>query len=111
MVLIMAGMPEVVSDVMSVLNRNATKNKGVNGTFQFVIGGDDPVDFFINFADGVPTLHEGTAGASDVTISMTANDFKDMVSGQLSGTAAFMSGRLQIKGDMGLAIKLEGMLR
>jgi len=111
MVLIVAEMPEFVSNVISTLDRNRAKNKGVNATFQFFLTGENAVDFFIRFTDGLPMLHGGTAESSDVAISMATNDFKDMVSGHLTGMAAFMSGRLRITGDMGLAIKLEDMLR
>jgi putative sterol carrier protein len=40
---------------------------------------------------------------------MTAQDWLDMTSGKLNGQMAFMSGKLKLKGDMGLAMKLAGM--
>ncbi|MGA9173790.1 MAG: SCP2 sterol-binding domain-containing protein [Thermoactinomyces sp.] len=42
---------------------------------------------------------------------MSAEDFKDLLSGNLSGTAAFMTGKLKVKGNIGLALKLENILR
>ena len=41
---------------------------------------------------------------------MAANDFVDLSSGKLDGTMAFMSGKIKIKGDMGLAMKLQSVL-
>ena len=45
-------------------------------------------------------------GEADVTISADADTFAEMLSGDLDPTGAYMSGRLRIDGDMGLAMKL-----
>ena len=36
--------------------------------------------------------------------------FMDMAAGKLDGTSAFMSGKLKIQGDMGIAMKLAPIL-
>ena len=41
---------------------------------------------------------------------MTDSDFIDMVEGKLNGQMAFMTGKLKIKGDMSLAMKLGNVL-
>ncbi|HBV97063.1 MAG: hypothetical protein JL50_12560 [Peptococcaceae bacterium BICA1-7] len=107
----MATMKEVVTGLGTVLQNNVSKNKGVNGVFQFDISGDDPMEFFFKLDDGAPTVGEGTADSPSITISMAAADFKDMVDGKLNGTMAFMSGKLKIKGDMSLAMKLESIIK
>jgi len=107
----MATMKEVVTGLSTVLQNNVTKNKGVNGVFQFDISGDEPMAFYFKLEDGAPTVAEGTADSSSITISMASADFKDMVDGKLNGTMAFMSGKLRIKGDMSLAMKLESIIK
>ncbi|MFZ5650784.1 MAG: SCP2 sterol-binding domain-containing protein [Bacillota bacterium] len=107
----MASMQEVVAGLSNVLQNNAAKNKGVNGVFQFEIGGDEPMNFFFQLDDGVPTVGEGAADSSNITISMASSDFKDLVDGKLNGMMAFMSGKLKIKGDMSLAMKLESIIK
>ncbi|NXF68224.1 HSDL2 protein, partial [Ciccaba nigrolineata] len=47
---------------------------------------------------------------ADVVMSMSSADFVKMFTGKLKPTLAFMSGKLRIKGNMTLAIKLEKML-
>ena len=42
---------------------------------------------------------------------MKSEDFVDLALGKLDGTMAFMSGKIKIKGDMGLAMKLQTVLR
>jgi putative sterol carrier protein len=40
---------------------------------------------------------------------MASPDWLDMIGGKLNGQMAFMSGKLKLKGDMGLAMKLGSM--
>ena len=40
-----------------------------------------------------------------------AGDWVKIMTGQLDGTAAFMQGKLKIKGDMGLAIKMPSLFK
>lgn len=107
----MPTMKEIVAGISSTLQNNAAKNKGVNGVFQFDITGDDPMAFFFKLDDGAPSVGEGAVDNASITISMAASDFKDMIDGKLNGTMAFMSGKLKLKGDMGLAMKLESLLK
>lgn len=52
---------------------------------------------------------EGDSDA-DVTLSADADTFREMLDGDLNPTAAFMSGKLAVDGDMGLAMKLASVL-
>ncbi|MGB2497273.1 MAG: SCP2 sterol-binding domain-containing protein [Planktomarina sp.] len=47
---------------------------------------------------------------ADVTLSATAEVFEDILAGRQNPTSAFMSGKLTLKGDMGLAMRLAGVL-
>ena len=46
-----------------------------------------------------------------MTLSMTAQDYVDMILGKLNGQMAFMSGKLKISGDMGLAMKMQSLFK
>jgi len=48
---------------------------------------------------------------ADVTLTLARDDFIKMFTGKMSPTSAFMSGRLKVKGDLGLAMKLEKILK
>ncbi|XP_016097803.1 hydroxysteroid dehydrogenase-like protein 2 [Sinocyclocheilus grahami] len=58
----------------------------------------------------------GSAGSgeppvkADVVMTLDSSDFIKMFGGKLKPTMAFMSGKLKIKGDMGLAMKLDKMM-
>ncbi|MBE7184377.1 MAG: SCP2 sterol-binding domain-containing protein [Methylobacterium mesophilicum] len=45
-------------------------------------------------------------GDADCTITVSKDDFADIVSGELNPTTAFMTGKMKIDGDMGAAMAL-----
>jgi len=47
---------------------------------------------------------------ADVTLSADADTFQSIISGELNPTSAFMSGKLSVDGDMGMAMKLASVL-
>lgn len=86
------------------------KSKGVNAIFQFELSGDDGGTFYLNVADGTVEATEGTHDSPNVTILMSAEDYLSMMDGKLNSTSAFMAGKLKIKGDMSLAMKLQAVI-
>ena len=47
-----------------------------------------------------------TDGPADCTISLAIDDLEALISGDLSPTTAFMTGKLKIEGDMSVAMAL-----
>ncbi|NBR90026.1 MAG: sterol carrier family protein, partial [Rhodobacteraceae bacterium] len=47
---------------------------------------------------------------TDVTLTASADTFESILSGDLNPTAAFMSGKLAVDGDIGMAMKLGAVL-
>ena len=47
---------------------------------------------------------------ADVTLSADADTFQSILDGETDPTGAFMSGKLTVDGDMGLAMQLAGAL-
>jgi len=93
------------------LRSNPDKVAGMNGVFQFDLSGENGGVWHVALADGDGHVAEGPAENPGVTISMAAEDFVALTEGKLDGTMAFMSGKLKVKGDMGLAMKLQTLLR
>lgn len=98
---VFAGLQEKLAD--------PSKMKGTTAIYQFELTGDDPGNYNVKFDDGVAAVTEGTADAPDITLTMDAEDFKNMIAGQLNPMMAFMSGKLKITGDMSLAMKLQAL--
>lgn len=49
--------------------------------------------------------------AADCTLNMAFSDFSDLIERKIDGMTAFMTGKLKIEGDMGVAMKLQSILR
>ena len=94
-------MSDVITEAVSQLN--AKMDGGFDGTAKFVI--ED---------EGSIVIDENGARASDdeadVTMTATAETFKAILDGEENPTAAFMTGKLSVDGDMGMAMKLAGIL-
>ncbi len=55
-------------------------------------------------------LEEGETAPPDVTLTMEAQDFIRLSTGELNPVAAFMQGKIKIGGDMTLAMRLQTIL-
>ncbi len=85
------------------------KIKGMNVVYQFVITGEGGGEWAVTVANDQVTVSEGKAEKSNITITMSAQDFLDLVAGKLNGQTAFLTGKLKIQGDMTLALKLQSV--
>jgi len=56
--------------------------------------------------DGVCEIGSGQAAASDVTLTLSDQDFIALMQGKLNGVTAFMGGKLKVSGDLMLAQRL-----
>jgi putative sterol carrier protein len=82
-----------------------------NATIQFDLGGENGGKWWVKIHDGKAESGQGEADSPNLTITMDSKDYVKMTLGQLDGTQAFMTGKLKIKGDMGLAIKMQSLFR
>jgi len=83
--------------------RERIAGAGFDGTARFEIE-DEGV---IRIAGGAVSTEDGEA---DVTIAASLDTFREIFEGELSPTAAYMTGRMRIEGDMGAAMKLSQAL-
>ncbi len=80
----------------------------------------DPIGNTLKLQIGENIVHiDGTGDSNKVTsedndadcvVSIDEDNFKDLVKGDLNPMMAFMSGKIKIKGDMGVAMKLQSFL-
>lgn len=84
--------------------------RGINATFQFHLRGDGGGSFYIAVAGGAAEIAEGLASGSQVTITVKASDFKEIVLGKLDAEIAYQSGQLWVDGDIWVAQQLQGLI-
>jgi putative sterol carrier protein len=92
-------------------NFNGDAAKGMNAVIQFNLTGDDGGQYHTVIKDGGCSVQQGTHASPNMTLTMTAKDYVDMIMGKLNGQMAFMSGKLKIAGDMGLAMKMQTLFK
>ena len=108
--------PKVGNDVtpeMESLKKlvSADLVKSVNGVYSFVISDATPSEWYLDLKSGSGNLASGAFdGKINCTLTMNSDIFKKLVSGNMKASNAFMMGKLKIKGDMGLAMKLEKLM-
>ncbi len=82
----------------------------INAVYQFNISGPGGGAWSVDCTVPGGTVSSGTSAAARCTVAMTDTDFVNLVNGKLNPQMAFMSGKLKIQGDMGLAMKLQQIL-
>jgi len=84
----------------------------VKGIYQFDIkgAGGKTQSWLVDLKNGTGSIKTGT-GPNDCLLSLSDDDFVDLFAGKLKAQSAYMQGRLKIKGNMGLAMKLELLMK
>ena len=80
--------------------------EGVNAIIQYKLTGEEAGDYIINIKDGKCTVAEGLSPEPTMTLTADAHDFRDVLLGKVNGMQYFMLGKLQLAGDLNLAMKL-----
>jgi|SRR5579875_365643 putative sterol carrier protein len=88
---------------------NKEASKGLNAIYQFDLSGDGGGKWHVMIANEQCEVKEGQHPSPNITISMAASDYLDLVNGKLNGQVAFMTGKLRIAGDMGLALRMQSL--
>lgn len=94
-------MSEMITAAVAGLNAKLTN--GFDGLAKFVIPGEGNI---MLDASGARAGDD----AADVTMTASAEVFKGILSGDTSPTVAFMTGKLTVDGNVGLAMKLAASL-
>mgnify|MGYP001187422299 CR=1 FL=1 len=92
------------------LKTNPDKVAGINAVYQFNVTGDNGGTYYVDLTGDAPAVGAGSADNANCTITVADSDFVNLVTGKLNGQMAFMTGKLKIAGDMGLAMKLQKIL-
>ena len=82
----------------------------INAVYQFNISGPGGGAWTVDCTAPGGRIAPGSVPDARCTVSATDLDFLNIVNGKLNAQMAFMSGKLKIQGDMGLAMKLQQIL-
>ncbi len=102
-----------VADIFETMNNKVTPEMAekINTTYLFEVGDEGKWLADLTKTEG-PWISkaEGETEAKCVVTVPSTEDWVALTSGEMNPTAAFMQGKLKVKGDMSLAMKLQGLL-
>ncbi|MDQ6771562.1 MAG: SCP2 sterol-binding domain-containing protein [Candidatus Dormibacteraeota bacterium] len=89
----------------------ADKAGSLAADIQFDLSGANPGRWWVKIADGRAETGQGDVANPKLTLRADSADWVKIATNQLDPTSAFMSGKLKLQGDMGLAIKFGTLFR
>ncbi|MCX8112959.1 MAG: SCP2 sterol-binding domain-containing protein [Bacteroidia bacterium] len=92
---------EIIAQIKSRAERSA-----LGSTLKFDLGSHK---LLIDGTSGRNVVKEEDGEAACV-IQVSPEDMKALLSGELNPMSAFMAGKIKVKGDMGVAMKLQSLL-
>jgi putative sterol carrier protein len=101
----MESTPQEVFDSMRGSFQPA-KAKGVHARYQWDLSGPQGGQWWIDVDDGKYKMGKGKINNPSVTFVAKDRDWVAVSNHQMGGTWAYLTGRLRIRGDQGLARKL-----
>jgi len=97
--------PQEVFDGMRTSFR-VEQAKGAHVRYQWQLSGPQGGEWWIEVNDGTFKMGKGKIDNPNVTFVASDKDWVALSNGTLGGTWAYLTGRLKIRGDKGLARKL-----
>jgi putative sterol carrier protein len=95
-----------LADVTAQFEKQAAQASGLNNTFKFQL---DEGTVYLDFTGDEPVVHNEDKEA-DCTITMSLDTMEKLRKGELNPMVAAMTGKVKIKGDMALAMKLREIM-
>ena len=83
-----------------------TKTKRVHARYQWDLSGPNGGQWWVEVNDGTYKIGKGKIPDPNVTFIAKDKDWVAICHDQLSGTWAYLTGRLKVRGDQGIARKL-----
>ena len=99
------GQAASIDTLVAGIQQQAANAKPLGKTLKFDMGGQQ---LFID-GTGDANVVSASSEAADCTVNVSMDDFQALISGNLNPMSAFMSGKIKVDGDMGVAMKLQSL--
>ncbi len=83
----------------------------LDAVLQFELSGEKSGDLYAVIKDGKCEVHEGKHPNPTTTFKAAGTDWLDLAQGKSDGMSLFMQGKLQVEGDMGLAMRMNSLFK
>ncbi|MEO1263752.1 MAG: SCP2 sterol-binding domain-containing protein [Bacteroidota bacterium] len=96
-----------INTILEGIRKNAAGADALGSTLKFDFGSDETV--YIDGTGSENVVSQDNKDA-DCLISVSKEDFVKLTTGELNPMMAVMGGKVKIKGDMGIAMKLQSLI-
>ncbi|MGH7800240.1 MAG: SCP2 sterol-binding domain-containing protein [Thermodesulfobacteriota bacterium] len=96
---------EIFEKLQKKIVEKSDEFSDIGAVYKFVLNGPNGGTWIVDLRKDTLGVREDNSEAK-CTVSMSDENFVKLVTGQLKAETAFMTGKLKLYGDMGLAIKL-----
>jgi len=87
------------------------KAAGLEAVVQYHLTGEEGGDYIIKIGNDLCSVQEGKAENPVMTMTADGAYFRDVLLGKEDGMKGFMDGKLQLAGDLNLAMKLTSFFK
>lgn len=102
-------MKEKFMAMVDKFNQSGVGFGGKNVVYQFEMDGDK--FYQVAVENDVATFYENPEKTPDCTIQISSENLMKLIKGELNAPMAVMTGKIKIKGDISLAMKLQSLLK
>ena len=88
---------------------NPAKTAGLETIIQMKISGPAGGEWTLTLKDQKLEIKEGSHSAPSLAVEMSDKDFLDVVNEKVSGTSAFLNGKIKFRGSLSVALKLRDL--
>ncbi|HHM21195.1 MAG TPA: SCP2 sterol-binding domain-containing protein [Bacteroidetes bacterium] len=96
-----------INAILEGIKKSAAGADPIGNTLKFVFDGDEVIFIDGTASENVVSLDDNEA---DCQISLSKENFIKLTTGDLNPMMAVMTGKVKIKGDMSVAMKLQSLI-
>lgn len=103
----MATVHELMEHASGLIADNREEASATGARYRFELSGVDACMFVVDLTETAGLRENDSETEVDCTIRMDSTDFVSMAEGEIDSRELFFAGKLQVDGDMGLALQLK----
>jgi putative sterol carrier protein len=104
--------PDIQTMMQKVINAfQPDKAAGVDAQVQLHLTGEPSGDWVATIRNQQLTVQPGVTPNPNLTFRADSQDVVRLFTGQINPMQAYMQGKVQMQGDMGLAMRMAGMFK
>ncbi|KRG09414.1 SCP2 sterol-binding domain-containing protein [Lederbergia galactosidilytica] len=102
---------EIWEQITRMMNKHPDPHQDSECVYQFDLSGEINGTYQLILNKGRVSVEKGAPYNSECRIAMDFNEFKQLLFGCLNSTKAYMMGKIKVDGSLGLALKLEMLMK